>query len=479
MGFFLLLLIVPLHRAVDLDPGETQQVELSDGRKVSVALRGVNVSKDLLRQAVRKAEVDVTVDGRPVSLSCGNYELPKRAADVQADCPITRDYNANTTQDHWRLKKAARIRLWPAGSPWIQPGTFVYPAKQKWFATPTQMSNEPTYVDGGENPAQKKIYYHSGLDIGGAEGLVDIVAATDGIVVSSGLDVMPEHKTGTPAEPRYDVVYLMDERGWYYRYSHLFSIDAAMKPGARVKMGQKVGVLGKEGGSGGWSHLHFEIKARQPSGEWGTEEGYAFLWESYQREHRPAIIAVARPHIFARAGQTVNLDASRSWTRSGKPKSYEWIFSDGTRATGPTVERRYDKPGCYSEILRVTDERGQVAHDFAIVQVAGEDGSPLPPSIHASYAPSLNLRPNQPINFLVRSFRTTHGSEVWDFGDGTPPVTVKSDGNVKTLAKDGYARTTHSFAKAGRYLVKVERANERGEKATARLEVVIDDRGGN
>ena len=115
----------------------------------------------------------------------------------------------------------------------------MYPARQRWFPTATQMSNEPTYVDGGENPAQKKIYYHSGLDIGGAEGLIDIVAATDGLVVSSGLDAMPEHKTGTPAQPRYDVVYVLDERGWYYRYSHLFSIDDAIKPGARVKMGQK------------------------------------------------------------------------------------------------------------------------------------------------------------------------------------------------------------------------------------------------
>ena len=42
-------------------------------------------------------------------------------------------------------------------------------------------------------------------------------------------------------------------------------------------MGQKLGVLGKEGGSGGWTHLHFDITKRQPSGLWGIEEGYAFL----------------------------------------------------------------------------------------------------------------------------------------------------------------------------------------------------------
>lgn len=39
------------------------------------------------------------------------------------------------------------------------------------------MANVPTFVDGGDEPARKNIYYHSGLDIGGAEGMVNVVAA--------------------------------------------------------------------------------------------------------------------------------------------------------------------------------------------------------------------------------------------------------------------------------------------------------------
>lgn len=67
-------------------------------------------------------------------------------------------------------------------------------------------------------------------------------------------------------------------------------------------MGQKIGILGKEGASGGWSHLHFGIKSRQPSGKWGTQEAYAFAWQAYVKEQKPAVIAVARPHHFIRAG---------------------------------------------------------------------------------------------------------------------------------------------------------------------------------
>ena len=157
------------------------------------------------------------------------------------------------------------------------------------------MCNVPVYVDGCERPARKQIYYHNGLDIGGCEGLTEVVAATDGLVVSAGLDVLPDHRKekDTPVSPRYDVVYLLDARGWYYRYSHLKEIDKTVKPGRVMTMGDAIGWLGKEGGSGGWSHLHFGIKARQPSGRWGKQEGYAFLWEAYLRQYRPKVIAVA------------------------------------------------------------------------------------------------------------------------------------------------------------------------------------------
>ena len=52
---------------------------------------------------------------------------------------------------------------------------------------------------------------------------------------------------------------------------------------------------------------------------------------------------------------------------------------------------------------------------------------------------------------------------------------VQSDGNAEMHAKDGYAVTTHSFEKPGDYLVSVERTNERGETALARLLVRVGE----
>ena len=122
----------------------------------------------------------------------------------------------------------------------------------------------------------------------------------------------------------------------------------------------------------------------------------------------------------------------------------------------------------------VTDATGGIAYDFAVVQIFNrQQPDQLPPSIQATYAPSLGVKTGAPVLFKVRTFRTTHGAETWDFGDGTAPVTVRSDGCVKPLAKEGFAVTTHRFARPGTYLVRVERANERGEQAVARLIVEV------
>jgi len=88
----------------------------------------------------------------------------------------------------------------------------------------------------------------------------------------------------------------------------------------------------------------------------------------------------------------------------------------------------------------------------------------------------MGIKPGQPIKFLVRTFRTTDGEETWDFGDGSPKVTVHSDGNVAIHAKDGYAITTHKYEKPGVYLAKVERTNRNGFTAVGRLKVVVEDK---
>lgn len=461
--------LTPLLRSVDINIGETVEVELHNGSTAEVELLAVEPVTDTITEAVREVKVTIRVDGKEKTLSSGNYNLPVTIGKVQIDSPVSQDYTEKAHIDWWGLEKDARLRLWPAGSPYVWPGTFVYPVDQKWLASFTQYSNEPVV---GPPRADGTIYYHAGLDLGGAEDMVEVYTATDGVVVS----VRGEILAGEPDEPinpRYDVVYIRDDRGWFYRYSHFDSIISDLKVGQHVRAGQKLGMLGKEGASGGWAHLHFEIVSKQPSGLWGTQEGYAFLWQAYRRQHDPDILAVARPHKVIQAGETTTLSAGNSWAKNDI-YSYEWTLSDGLTENGREIQQTYSQPGTYSEIVKVSDRNGNYDYDFAVVKVfeKGSNGSNDLPDIHAAFYPTRNIEPDEKVFFKVRSRWTTEGYDIWNFDDGSAPVTVKSNIEADNHAQVGYSITSHRFEESGDYLVKVQRETSEGT-ASAHLYVKV------
>ena len=293
-----------------------------------------------------------------------------------------------------------------------------------------------------------------------------MLAATDALVITAGNETIKSPDVPSAVRPHYDEIHLRDGRGWYYCYAHLMSIDPAVKPGERVKMGQKIGVLGKEGSSGGWSHLHFDIRGPQPSGQLGIIEGYAFLWQAYREQWPTPLQAVARPHHLAWAGEEVVFDGSLSRSGEGPQRitRYQWTFGDGSKAEGPTTARNFVYGGEHSEILKVTDANGRVACDLSIVLVLDRKHPELlPPTIHAAYWPTFDLKAGGEVVFKVRSFGDglAGSQEIWNFDDGTPAVKVQSlpvqvdpaTGKSTALAKDGYATTTHHFARSGDYLV--------------------------
>jgi hypothetical protein len=475
-------LLDPLLRVVDLDVGETTEVRLCNGESMTVRLLDMDERRCELRGAVRRSRVTLELDGAEVKVPCSLYRLPRTVGRVQVDCPVTRGYTRGSSKANvWALDKDARIRLWPAGSPWVRPGSMGYPVEQRWFASDTQMANEPCYVNACDVPGKEKVYYHYGLDFGGVEGMVPVLAATDGVVVSRAGKLMAGDYP-PQVKPRGDVVYIRDDRGWYYRYSHLQSIAPSLGLGARVRLGEKVGVLGKEGGSGGWAHLHFDVSMPQPSGRYGIADGFAFIWQAYRERHGTRMMASARPHTVAWAGEPVGLDAGASWHADGREKitRYFWALSDGTKLLGARATRRYAKPGHYTETLWAMDDAGNSAVDFAVVQVFDrEKPLPVPPAIHAAYWPTFGLKPGDEVTFKARTFavRPNDGEEAWDFGDGSPVVMTRSDGNARQHNPDGYAVTTHRYAKAGDYIVTVQRTNARGQTATGKLWVRVGEGG--
>lgn len=123
--------LTPLVRTIDLNVGESTQVTLADGKSVRVKLVELVEHRDDVCDAVRRAEVTVDVDGETATLVSANYHLPRAVGPVQIDCTITKGYNKNGRVGSWGLDKDARLRLWPAQSPLLRPGTFRYPIRQK------------------------------------------------------------------------------------------------------------------------------------------------------------------------------------------------------------------------------------------------------------------------------------------------------------------------------------------------------------
>ena len=464
----------PLFRSVDLDVGQSRQLRLADGTTVSLRLLEIKEKRDPVRNALRGAELTVEVNGVRGVLPCATYHLPTQLGGVRIDCPAIKGY-LRSYSNYWSIDRDARFRIWGSKGPLIRPGTFQYPVAQRWGAAGTLFDNE---IGDGETSGPERVYYHQGFDFGGADRTVPVRAATDGVVVSAratSADHVPEC-----IRPRYDVVYLRDPRGWYYRYSHFDSIDAAVQVGASVSIGQQIGVLGKEGASGGWSHLHFELIRPQESGRLGSDSMYAFLHQVYQEKNDEPVIAVARPQILGFAGKPILLDGSRSWSVSGRRgMKYEWSFDDKTKVFAARVERVYDRPGQFRPVLRVTDAKGNVDYDFAKVTVAHPDVPPAQRcSLHAAYWPTKNLRAGDEVTFLVRSFRfqPPRGEEIWDFGDGSPAYRTRSDGSVDPHNQDGYAVTKHRFEKPGDYIVTVRRGNGDGQTAVDKLDVRVEPR---
>jgi murein DD-endopeptidase MepM/ murein hydrolase activator NlpD len=465
--------IDPLVRVVDLSVGETTEIELHDGSKATVALLAINEHYERLRKAVLGATLQVRINGVESTLESGPYRRPVTIAGVQIDCTATAGLGKNGDAAFWGLDKDARLRLWPEGSPLLLPGSMIYPIKQGWHATRTWFDNE--VVNGGAAMSDS-VYYHAGMDIGASEGLAEVIAATDALVVQRGENVLAGYEKDTPASPRYDVVYLLDGRGWYYRYSHLKEIAPNILPGALIRQGDPVGIAGKEGASGGWSHLHFEIKSRQPSGKWGTQAAYGFLHEAYVKEFGLKLYANARPAQMIVAGEFAVLDASGSWSKDGAIVRYAWLLPDGVQAEA-RIKRRYDIPGFFCETLKVTDASGDVAYDFAYVMVLDPaDLTQYTASINLNHHPTRDIAPGDAITFKVRGFRIKGGEERWDFGDGSPARTTISPEEAEPLAPEGYAELTHRYEKPGDYIVSVERTHENGQVAHAKAWIRIKTR---
>jgi len=435
------------QRFAYLNIGEMTSFRLADGRIKWIRLASVQEEKDSVIHLVRQAEVRLEIDGEPLDLPCGPYVLPieKDGLRLQAD----------TTSGWLQMGKRVQLSLWDASDPVVDTRLFIFPLPgYRLFSQGTQSYNEPVHLGEGDgDPTGQRFYHNYGFDMAGFEGRDKVVSPIDGKVIA--------------ARPDEGWVAVEDDRGIVIDCGHLDSIRPGIEEGVTVERGQEVGVLGRKGPSGNYSHLHIglylsrrDFEADRPCRNLNL---YPWILAAYQAATGVQLFAVARPHHTTLTGEKVAFDGTNSVAFGGKIVSYRWEFPDGMTVDGPIATKIFDRPGAYTAVLRVEDDRGGRDFDICRVRVyTAAQPEDVLTTLFFSVSPSFGLGPGGSVHFRGWPQGGDAGSIRLDFGDGT--------------ARDNYepfSDVEHRYDKPGVYVVTAS-AEKDGRPAMTKLKVVVE-----
>ena len=96
---------------------------------------------------------------------------------------------------------------------------------------------------------------HKGIDLISKSGNRDIIAISDGTIVTVQDGITGYDGTTYTAG---NFVKIRHANGYYTRYLHMIENSICVKNGAKVKAGEKIGIMGNTGYSFGL-HLHFDV----------------------------------------------------------------------------------------------------------------------------------------------------------------------------------------------------------------------------
>ena len=419
---------------------------------------------------IREARVQVEVNGRAVTLVSANVSpAGRRSAGVQVDCPVTKGYLQELRPVRGLLGPGQGRAGCGSGRP-ARPGPprgrSSYPARQRWFAGADADGQRAVVRRRRRDaPTGRPIYYHSGLDIGGCEGLVDVVSASDGLVVSAGGKALPEY-ADIPfyKRARYDYVYVLDCPG----------LVLSVRPPQVDRPGDPPGGTGQDGAEdrrarqGGVERrlVAPALRHQGPAalGQVGHPGGLRLPLGGV-----PARAQAAGPGRGPAAPPGRGRREGRRSTARGPgarraDRRFEWTFSDGTHRDGPRVERDIRPPG---QLQRGPQGRRRPgAGRLRLRRRAGHRRRSPTASCRRRSTRATRRRGHPPgrpgdvqgADLPRRPTATRRGTSA----TGARPVAVRSDGNVKPSAPDGYAEAAHRYAKPGHYLVRVERAGPHG-----------------
>ena len=173
----------------------------------------------------------------------------------------------------------------------------------------------------------------------GYEGREEVVSTVAGNVVMF-----------WPSRENLCSVVIQDDAGFHWEIAHLSSVAPEIVLNARVALGQKLGMLGRTGPSGNFSHLHLGSYLTRHDVDVDNRDRrlnlYPWLVAAYQAQHPQGLVAVARPHHQVLTGENIDFDGSNSlaWG-GGKIVEWRWVFPDGETVRQAKTRKSSTGPG--------------------------------------------------------------------------------------------------------------------------------------
>ncbi|MGH9408439.1 MAG: PKD domain-containing protein [Vicinamibacterales bacterium] len=159
-----------------------------------------------------------------------------------------------------------------------------------------------------------------------------------------------------------------------------------------------------------------------------------------------------------RTAQSVAFDASSSQAETGRSiVSYSWNFDDGATAAGVQATHSYSTAGTYNVILTVTDSVGQTGSVTHAVNVS--NGNPTAVFTFSPTQPIFGVQVNFDGTASTATSGKTISSYAWAWGDGSAPGSG--------------ATTTHAFAAAGTYVVKLTVTDSAGLTGSSTQSITV------
>ena len=417
-----------------LNVGESRRITLRSGATHEIRLVSLKEHRDSVIYQPRRDEVGVEIDGRPLELICEPYRMPTEAAGMRLQ--------ADTTSAWLKMPGQVQFSAWDAAAPIVDTLRFNFPLKDYLlFSQGTQAFNEVVHLGRGDgDPAGQKFLHNYGMDMAGYEGADRVLSATAGEVVMF-----------WPSREKVSSIVVQDRGGILWEYAHLKEARPEIQLGVQVRPAQPLGLLGRTGASGAFSHLHLGTYL----GDYHTPadvEGkamnrhlnlYPWLVAAWRAGQPGRLCAVARPHCTVLTGEPVLLDGSRSLADGSKIVDWRWKRHDGNEIPGVGTTLTYDQPGTYIETLRVKDDRGREDVDFCTVRVFSRaQPEDRLPTIFMSCTPTERIRPGQPVRFRL-----------WPQGRITAPIRIDFGDGVTHDGVPALTEVTHAFQSPGIHIV--------------------------